>query len=82
MANNGFFGSPYDPNAVLATDSVFERFKLIFLFCPFCYLQFKEIADPSEYPGLYLKVGSYLDWISAVINADYLKNSPQNEQEN
>ncbi|XP_070492445.1 melanization protease 1-like [Chironomus tepperi] len=34
----------------------------------------EDIADPTEYPGIYIKVGSYLEWISAVLNADARKN--------
>jgi hypothetical protein len=34
----------------------------------------QDIADPTEYPGIYIKVGSYLEWISAVFNADARKN--------
>jgi len=34
----------------------------------------QDIADPTEYPGIYIKVGSYLEWISAVLNADARKN--------
>ena len=39
----------------------------------FCNLS-QDIADPTEYPGIYIKVGSYLEWISAVLNADARKN--------
>ncbi|KAG5675206.1 hypothetical protein PVAND_005130 [Polypedilum vanderplanki] len=41
----------------------------------------EDIPDPSEYPGIYIKVGSYLEWISAVINADSNKSSALNEEQ-
>lgn len=54
----------------LLCSSQISGFSLIFL---------QDIADPTEYPGIYIKVGSYLEWISAVLNADARKNLPTKE---